>query len=143
MEESIKLNQINISPQKVSLIKGQSVQFKSEAFDHFGAPFNPNEITYKLLNNNTILHNAAFVGNETGTYQIEASVNNSIIKDTAIVEVRELDETNLALGKPVYASSVENDGTLTRFINDGDMQTRWSSAFSEPEWIMMTYRKHL
>lgn len=141
VEESIKLNKINISPQKVSLIKGQSVQFKSEAFDQFGAAFNNNEIEYKLLSNNTILHNATFVGNETGTYRIEASVNNSIIKDTAIVEVRELDETNLALGKPVYASSVENDGTLTRYINDGDMQTRWSSAFSEPEWIMIDLKE--
>lgn len=45
------------------------------------------------------------------------------------------DEANLALGRPATASSVEGDAYAPRFAVDGDPGTRWSSAFSDPQWI--------
>jgi beta-glucanase (GH16 family) len=44
-------------------------------------------------------------------------------------------DTNLALGKPATASSVENAGTTANLAVDGNAGTRWSSAFSDPQWI--------
>jgi len=43
--------------------------------------------------------------------------------------------SNLALNKPVTCSSVENAGTPCAAAVDGNTGTRWSSAFSDPQWI--------
>lgn len=45
--------------------------------------------------------------------------------------------TNLALGKPVTASSIEkNNASLApSYAVDGDAGTRWSSEFSDHQWI--------
>jgi hypothetical protein len=42
---------------------------------------------------------------------------------------------NLALNKPVTVSSVENAGVAGTNAVDGATGTRWSSAFSDPQWI--------
>jgi cytochrome c len=44
---------------------------------------------------------------------------------------------NLALNKPTTASSVENAGTPASAAVDGSATTRWSSAFSDPQWIQV------
>jgi hypothetical protein len=41
----------------------------------------------------------------------------------------------LSLNKPVAASSAENGGTPASAAVDGNAGTRWSSAFSDPQWI--------
>jgi F5/8 type C domain/Ricin-type beta-trefoil lectin domain len=43
--------------------------------------------------------------------------------------------TNLALGKTATASSTENAGTPAADAVDGNTGTRWSSAFSDPQWL--------
>jgi endoglucanase Acf2 len=43
--------------------------------------------------------------------------------------------TDLALGAPTTASSTENGGTLAAYAVDGNGGTRWSSQFSDPQWI--------
>lgn len=45
--------------------------------------------------------------------------------------------TNLALGRPTTASSTENGGTGAAQATDGSATTRWSSAFSDPQWIQV------
>jgi hypothetical protein len=42
---------------------------------------------------------------------------------------------NLALNKPVFVSSEFGPQFAGRFAVDGDQSTRWSSAFSDPQWI--------
>jgi len=42
---------------------------------------------------------------------------------------------NLALNKPVTCSSVENTTFACAKAVDGNTGTRWSSAFSDPQWI--------
>jgi len=44
---------------------------------------------------------------------------------------------NAALNKPATASSAENAGTPASAAVDGDAGTRWSSAFSDPQWIQV------
>ncbi len=44
---------------------------------------------------------------------------------------------NLALGAPTTASSQENAGTAAAKATDGSATTRWSSAFSDPQWIQV------
>ncbi len=40
-------------------------------------------------------------------------------------------------GKPVIASSVENAGTPASAAVDGNTDTRWSSQFSDPQWLQV------
>ncbi len=42
-----------------------------------------------------------------------------------------------ALNRPATASSTENAGTPASAAVDGDAGTRWSSAFSDPQWIQV------
>jgi F5/8 type C domain/Ricin-type beta-trefoil lectin domain/Putative Ig domain len=43
--------------------------------------------------------------------------------------------TNAALNQPTTASSTENAGTPAADATDGNLGTRWSSAFSDPQWL--------
>ncbi len=43
--------------------------------------------------------------------------------------------TNIALYKAATASSLENSGYPATNAFDGNLNTRWSSAFSDPQWI--------
>jgi beta-glucanase (GH16 family) len=45
--------------------------------------------------------------------------------------------TNIAQGKPTTASSTENAGTPASAATDGNTTTRWSSAFSDPQWLQV------
>ena len=45
--------------------------------------------------------------------------------------------TNVALNKPATSSSNENAGTTPNLAVDGNAGTRWSSAFSDPQWIQV------
>src|ERR1035437_2582988 len=45
--------------------------------------------------------------------------------------------TNIAQGKPVTCSSIENAGTPCASAVDGNTGTRWSSAASDPQWIQV------
>ena len=50
--------------------------------------------------------------------------------------------TNLALNKPATASSVEGIEYDASKAFDGDMNTRWSSAFTDDEWLMVDLGKY-
>ncbi|HEY1014348.1 MAG TPA: discoidin domain-containing protein [Herpetosiphonaceae bacterium] len=43
--------------------------------------------------------------------------------------------TNLALNKPALASASEAPGTQPNLAFDGNLGSRWSSGFSDPQWI--------
>src|SRR6201999_3534465 len=45
--------------------------------------------------------------------------------------------TNLALHHPATASSTENAGTPATAAVDGNTGTRWSSGFSDPQWLQV------
>ena len=45
--------------------------------------------------------------------------------------------SNIAQGKPTTASSVENATFPPSNATDGNAGTRWSSAFSDPQWIQV------
>jgi F5/8 type C domain/Beta-1,3-glucanase len=44
---------------------------------------------------------------------------------------------NAALNRPATASSSENAGTAASAAVDGNTGTRWSSAFSDPQWLQV------
>src|SRR5690348_9020642 len=46
-------------------------------------------------------------------------------------------ETLLSQGKPATSSSIENAGTPAGAAVDGNTGTRWSSAYSDPQWLQV------
>jgi hypothetical protein len=67
------------------------------------------------------------------TYTATAQ-DGSIANYTVTVTVQS-NTTNIALGKPVFASSSETAATGPSNAVDGNATTRWSSLFSDPQWI--------
>src|SRR5581483_4228332 len=47
------------------------------------------------------------------------------------------DTANAAQGRPATASSTENAGTPASAAFDGNATTRWSSQFSDPQWLQV------
>jgi hypothetical protein len=42
---------------------------------------------------------------------------------------------NVARDRPAFCSSIQDTCTLCRYATDGDHSTRWSSQFSDPQWL--------
>ena len=53
------------------------------------------------------------------------------------IEFASATPVNLALNKPATASSTEGGAMLASAANDGNAATRWSSTFSDPQWIQI------
>lgn len=56
---------------------------------------------------------------------------------TATVPPMICGSTNIAPGKIATASSAENASTMANFAVDGNTATRWSSTFSDPQWLQI------
>jgi PKD repeat protein len=78
-----------------------------------------------------------------GSYSISAraidnklgsTVSNSV-SITATSNLPDPTTPNLALGKPASASSLENSGLPAGNAVDGSYGSRWSSEFSDPQWL--------
>jgi len=107
-----------IQPAIDYLALGNVVDFTLAATDQYGEVY-PVDWTYH------------FAPTIPGQYII-AYEGERIVRDTIIVLPP---YPNIALGKPVTASSHENAGTLPESINDGDLSTRWGSAHNDNEYI--------
>jgi len=91
----------------------------------------------------TIASTAATSYTNTGlangtTYYYVVSAANSFGEGSNSVQISAtttVPSPNLALSKPVTVSSVENAGLSGPKGVDGNTTTRWSSAFSDPQWI--------
>ena len=69
------------------------------------------------------------------TYFYTVKAVNSGGGSAASNEANATTATDLALNQPVTASSVENGGTSPQYAVDGNSSTRWSTQFSDPQWI--------
>jgi hypothetical protein len=72
-----------------------------------------------------------------GIYAFELTVSDGLLssKDTMLVTLKQY--ANIALNKPVVVSSVESSNYSCSKVNDGDLKTRWSSAFSDPQYVQI------
>jgi hypothetical protein len=76
----------------------------------------------------------------TGSTVITVLVSDSKGNETRIqvtVVVYDPDRGNVAYGKPTEASSVEGDEYKTAYVNDGNLQTRWSTAYADDQWLIV------
>ena len=107
-----------IQPAIDYLALGNTVDFTVVATDQYGDAY-PVDWSYHFAPATPGQYIIAYEGERT-------------VRDTIVVLPP---YPNLALGKPVTASSHENAGTLPTGINDGDLATRWGSAHKDNEYI--------
>ena len=108
----------SIVPEVEYLPLGESLDFYLSAFDQYGNPY-PTDWKYHLA--------PATPGQYIVCYDGEI-----VLRDTIVVLPP---YPNIALHKPMTASSYENAGTMPEGINDGDRTTRWGSAHNDNEYI--------
>lgn len=58
-----------------------------------------------------------------------------------VIKIDTCGATNIALFKAAFASSVENGNLKALNVTDGDLQTRWSSLFTDPQYIAIDLGK--
>ncbi len=117
--EGEHVNGITVSPAEVTIPVGDKQKFEVSAMNQFGIVVETRRYTFR----------ATYVCDTTLVFTCRG------LDVTAQVHVLPYSAVNLALGKPVTASSYENAGTLPEGINDGDMSTRWGSAHKDNEWV--------
>jgi beta-glucanase (GH16 family) len=82
--------------------------------------------------------NLTVSGMIAGTYVFRLTVTDNgglTAFDDVNIVVSPATATNLALNKATTVSSIENAGTPSSAAVDGSLTSRWSSAFSDPQWI--------
>lgn len=72
-----------------------------------------------------------------GTLELTQTWTDPVPGMASWMAARADDERDLARGRPVRASSVEKPDTPPEAAVDGNDSTRWSSAFSDPQWILV------
>ncbi len=144
VEESRHPSKIALTPEpprELKLAAGSQMEFRAETTDQFQARYLL-PVRWSATGNVKVSAAGEVTAGQPGdgAFTVEAGAQ----KVTVPVKVLSPDQINLATLKPVTASSSENGGTEARLAVDGDDRTRWGSAFSDPQWIMVdleqTYR---
>jgi beta-glucosidase len=76
-------------------------------------------------------------GTGSKALRLEALNNGFNINWIELDRVKVCGINNIALNQPATASSVQSSSYPAAAANDGDLTTRWSSAYSDPQWITM------
>jgi hypothetical protein len=71
-----------------------------------------------------------------GTYVFKITITANGETDYDEVSVT-VGAANIALNKPITTSSLESISYPATAANDGNLDTRWSSSFSDPQWLQI------
>lgn len=103
------------------------------ALDQYGEPIETKtEIEIIDHDGNVAPVDETVTATEIGKYRIRVSAEGKTV-ETEFTVTPTL--PNIALHKPVTASSEENAGCLAKNLTDGDTGSRWGSAHTDREWV--------
>ena len=128
---------VSVSPTSATINTNGTQQFTASAVDQFGATMSPQPtFTWTASGGGTISATGLFTAGATagGPYTVTAAAGSQNASASVTVTATTL-LTKFTIAAAT-ASSVENAGTPASAAIDGDAGTRWSSAFSDPQWIV-------
>jgi len=127
------LASLAVAPGTASVAVGGTQQFTAQGKDQNGSAFTTTP-TWTVSGGGSISSTGLFTASAAGSYTVTATSGS--VKGTATITVTGgSTAANLALKKPVRASSIENGGTPAVNAVDGDGGTRWSSAATDAQWL--------
>jgi uncharacterized protein YjdB len=135
VEIPVPVTGVTVDPTNATLFLGTSATITPTII-----PANATDkgVTWKSSNTAVATVNALGVvtGVALGNAIIIVTTVDQLKTATCNITVEPLGE-NLALNKPATSSSIENGGFPTSNCNDGNNGTRWSSLFTDPQWVMI------
>jgi hypothetical protein len=72
-----------------------------------------------------------------GVHKIELTVSDGLSTTKDTLTITFIGDLNIALNKPVVVSSIENSNYSGPKVNDGNISTRWSSTFSNLQYVQI------
>ncbi|MGL1935401.1 MAG: S8 family serine peptidase [Fibrobacterales bacterium] len=133
VNEAPVVDRITLTPANTTLNIGQTQQYTAVAYDQYNAvisavfTWNVNGTSGTLTQNGLFTAISAHAGDVI-------TVTSGAQSATASVIVVDAPPSDIALGKPASASSDEVGYSASNAV-DGNGTTRWSSDFSDPQWI--------
>ena len=133
------LSSITVTPANPTIQVGATQQFTATGIYSDGTTQNlTSQVTWASTSPAvaTIIANSGLAtGVGVGTSTISATLG-GVVSTPQTLQVTSGGATvNLALNKPAVASSIEKSTLPAAAAFDGNATTRWSSAFSDPQWI--------
>jgi len=125
------LTSLSVTPATATVALGATQQFTAQGKDQNGNALATTP-TWAVSGGGSISASGLFTASAAGTYTVTATAGS--VSSSASITVPAT-TPNLALKKPVRASSVENGGTLAANAVDGNAGTRWASAFADAQWL--------
>lgn len=128
------LTTITVSPDPGSVEEGQTLQFSADCRDQLGDPIGCN-VGWSVTGGGSINGAGLYSATTEGSYTVTAADGGVSDGATVDVSAAPTGTTLLSQGQPVFSSSNENAGLGPANAVDGNGGTRWSSAFTDNEWI--------
>jgi glucose/arabinose dehydrogenase len=133
-----RLDSIAVTPTGLTVDIGSSLLFTASPLDQYGETYET-AVNWSVSGGGSIDSSGLFTASLPGG-PFTVSAESGGVSGSATVSV--VDPTvdpnqNLALNKPAIASSVEKAPFTPDQAFDGDGATRWSSKFSDPQWIQV------
>lgn len=135
VEESRRVAKIELVPEpprELKMAVGTMMRFRAAATDQFNAPY-VLPLAWSATGSVQVSPDGRVSAGKAGDGSFTAEAGGQRI--TVPVKIVPLDQINLAANKPATASSVENDKSDASSAVDGNDRTRWSSTYSDPQWI--------
>ena len=128
------LTKIDVTPMESYIGVGGTVLFNARGYDQLGTQMTINPVWSVVNGGGTITSGGQFTATTVGGPYYVTAVSNGIT-GVALVTVT-AGSQEIAQGKPASASTTESPYYPSN-ANDGNSSTRWSSNFSDPQWIMI------
>ena len=128
------LTSIIVTPNFSTVATGKNTPFTATSLDQFGNAFTTSP-TWAVSGGGTISASGLFSATAVGGPFTVTATSGTVSGTASVTVTGGAVGPNLALKKPVRASSIENGGTPAVNAVDGNGATRWSSAAADPQWL--------
>lgn len=134
VEESVKLASLSVTPAAAMILTGDELEVKAVGQNQFGGEYPLDAASLTV----TVAPEGAGYDASTGVFKADKRGDYTLDFNhgmaTALIQVRDVAEANLAAGKPARASSAEG-GNIAAMAVDLNPETRWESAHADNEWL--------
>ncbi len=132
------LSAINVTPGFTRVVQGSTAQFTAAGFDQYGNAYPLSSVTWSISGVGTISNAGLYTASALGTSNVTAT-SGSV--SSTVLAVTHAPLTNLALKRVPVVLASDNNGNVPANATDGDLNSRWESAYSDNQWLYVDLGK--